>query len=1041
MNIEPLESRIAPATFTVTSNAGFGPGTLAEALSLAAGSMGTDTIGFNLAPGQTTIELDNLSASFLVESPVIIDGRTQPGYVDSPLVTISRGMSSSTTGFAFANGSDGSQLHGLTITGFPDIGVAIAASNILISGSTITGNQFGISVSGGNATIGGDGIAGRNVISGNSIYGIVSAFASGLYVQNSYIGLDRTGQAALPNGSSGIYIDGGFNFTIGGPDKNVISGNGGDAIHLVGVFGNVRVQNNYIGLYADGTFDGSSRNQSPAIFAYGAANFLIGKDGENGEPNRIANNVGRAIQLNTQGIMVSGSAIIAGNLIGLTTNGMFLRLAPNGGGIYAEGPNVRIGGADPDTNKIYVTGETAITTGLGPVEIRQNVFYSAPGAAVIDALDDGRTFNDANDSDGVPNFPVLAGAFRDAMGFYRAVGSIQSTPNTELTVIIYGHIPGEVGFYSPVGEIVATTNSAGTATFDAGLSLPLDGYGFVTATATNTAEKTTSEMSDPALVAPAIVFTDASPLAIAEGNAGATLVSFEIRMTSAPTQPVSVQLSAGAGSTATPGTDFSFSPSTLNFNATTTTQTVTVAITGERDVEPTEFINFVLSNLSGDAILLGGTKTLQINNDDTSLRVAADRKSATWKDVDGDLVTLKSTKAVLDAADFTFEAQGALGGEVLRILNLSNEGAAAKGAGLALTAKFDKVNNLGDGSVHIGYLNATGVDLGVVAIAGNLERISAGDATPGDGSLKSLTIGSMGLLGSNKLTDGGNYASDFSGKVGALTVRGDVRGARLTASGAAAGSFGAISILGNLETAGTTPAARITASGDITALKIGGSMISQTGSSLLVIADGKLGAVTIGRSMDGNGGFVRLIGFTTVGKVSVGGDMESAGIIAGGKARPANAAAALAIASVTVKGNVTDSLIAAGLGAGDHGNPDAQIGAITVGGDWSRSFVTAGIDIVNDFTIGDANDAVVVPTGPFTDNPAIVSKIASITIKGHIYGTAAAGDTFGFVAQSIGKFVRGTTAYTLRPNPVPNALPLDVFNVAITGDVFVREVI
>ena len=218
-------------------------------------------------------------------------------------------------------------------------------------------------------------------------------------------------------------------------------------------------------------------------------------------------------------------------------------------------------------------------------------------------------------------------------------------------------------------------------------------------------------------------------------------------------------------------------------------------------------------------------------------------------------------------------------------------------------------------------------------------------------------------------------------------------------------------------------------------------MISQAGSSLLVIAEGKLGAVTIGRSMDGNGGFVRLIGFTSVGKVSVGGDMESAGIIAGGKARPAHAAAALAIAGVTVKGNVSDSLIAAGLGAGDHGNPDAQIGAITVGGDWSRSFATAGIDIVNDFTIGDANDAVSVPTGPYTNNPAIISKIASITIKGHIFGTPEAGDSFGFVAQSIGKFVRGSTAYALRPNPTPNAAPLDVFNVSTTGDVFVREVI
>ena len=74
--------------------------------------------------------------------------------------------------------------------------------------------------------------------------------------------------------------------------------------------------------------------------------------------------------------------------------------------------------------------------------------------------------------------------------------------------------------------------------------------------------------------------------------------------------------------------------------------------------------------------------------------------------------------------------------------------------------------------------------------------------------------------------------------------------------------------------------------------------------------------------------------------------------------------------------------------------------------------------------------------GSGNNNANIVSKIASVTVKGHIFGSSDSAESWGFIAQSIGKFTRDKTAYTLHPA----ATPLDLFNVSLQGNVLVREV-
>lgn len=275
-SIELLEARIAPATFTVTSNANGGAGSLGQALFDASMSMGVDTIAFNLPMGQLIM----VHPGFTIDHPVIFDGRSQPGYVDAPLVVL-QGEQFAQKGFRFQMGSEGSQVLGMKITAFSDAGIEINTSNITVAGCDIVANANGIYVAGADAVIGTSGESGKNVISGNSIYGITGGFyVSGLTVQNSHIGVDRAGTTAMGNAGGGIYFESATEITIGGVGRNVISANGpSGGISLLNCFGNYRIQSSTIGLSATGQMENSFSNNRFGVVLEGAGTYLIGSDG------------------------------------------------------------------------------------------------------------------------------------------------------------------------------------------------------------------------------------------------------------------------------------------------------------------------------------------------------------------------------------------------------------------------------------------------------------------------------------------------------------------------------------------------------------------------------------------------------------------------------------------------------------------------------------------------------------------------------------------------------------------------------------------
>ena len=155
------------------------------------------------------------------------------------------------------------------------------------AGDTAVPNGGGVKVSQGTVYVGytgpsGEGdnpivpVYGTNVISGNNYYGVgVEAWTDDdlvdydeLRVVGNYIGTDATGEMGIPNGAAlmesggdiggisiGDIINDSVNIVIGGPtvdDRNVISGNYGAGIAVVGVGPGLQIIGNYIGLSADG---------------------------------------------------------------------------------------------------------------------------------------------------------------------------------------------------------------------------------------------------------------------------------------------------------------------------------------------------------------------------------------------------------------------------------------------------------------------------------------------------------------------------------------------------------------------------------------------------------------------------------------------------------------------------------------------------------------------------------------------------------------------------------------------------------------------
>lgn len=226
---------------------------------------------------------------------------------------------------------------------------------VLGDGITAAANGIGIAVvNASDLTIGGDSVAARNLISGNTTSGISLFFSQDVTITGNYLGTNASGDSAMPNGL-GIYVVDSGRIRVGGTtnsERNLISGNGtGILVEGSSQTGNV-IQGNFIGVDKTGSL--SLRNDSAGITLSNGSNFEIG-GATAGAGNVVSGNGGFGIHL--QGSSTGNH--LQGNLVGTDASGT--NAVPNAAtGILVRdhSANNVIGGSQPGERNV-ISGNAA----------------------------------------------------------------------------------------------------------------------------------------------------------------------------------------------------------------------------------------------------------------------------------------------------------------------------------------------------------------------------------------------------------------------------------------------------------------------------------------------------------------------------------------------------------------------------------------------------------------------------------------------------------------------------------------------------------
>jgi hypothetical protein len=407
-----LAQSVSPAlaaSFTVTTTADSGPGSLRAAIEAANATSAKDTIKFNI-PGAGPHIIEPAAPLPNIVRPVIIDGTTQPTFPGTMGIYI-RNPDELNEGLQLFGGSNGSTIKGLAITGFDYVGLHLGnSSNNIIQGNYLgtedgitpagNGNGLIIDISSNGNLIGGTAPDAANVISGNTGDGITVNQSSNNIIQGNRIGTDPSGTLALANGSHGIVISSSSTNTIGGTQPgagNIISANAAIGIHIEdnNLSGPI-IQGNIIGM--DVVAEAPPGNGEYGIVIDDVPNTIIGGTAP-GAGNMIAAHTEAGIE-----IYGGDQTLIQGNVIG--DNGHGLRLL--------NAPNVTVGGAAPDAGNEFVNNHsTGITidndTGFAGVIIERNAFYANAGHSIsIDSSDNPIALNTRNCFEG--NGGMITGA-------------------------------------------------------------------------------------------------------------------------------------------------------------------------------------------------------------------------------------------------------------------------------------------------------------------------------------------------------------------------------------------------------------------------------------------------------------------------------------------------------------------------------------------------------------------------------------------------------------------------------------------------------
>jgi hypothetical protein len=316
----------------------------------------------------------------------------------------------------------------------------------------------------------------------------------------------------------------------------------------------------------------------------------------------------------------------------------------------------------------------------------------------------------------------------------------------------------------------------------------------------------------------------------------------------------------------------------------------------------------------------------------------------------------------------------------------------------------------------------SGADSGAVEVAGKMSAFKIGGSLKGGSGVGS---GAMALnTGASSVTITGDIAGstgvdsgrvNASGAIGTLTLSGNLLGGTADGSGAifSSAKFDKLAITGSVlggDLADTATAdlvgSGLIQAGRVGTLSIGGAIVvgedfnvtHKLVNSAAIRVQNDIAALTINGGIQGTedtAAFITARGQAALvqdqttdiafGKITIGSVVRNASILAGY--------------------DTTADVTAA------EANPNAQIGDVTINGDWIASNLVAGAAWNDNFADGTDVKAAGV------DNPNIVALIAKIRVNGQILGTGGnTADRFGFVAQQIGEMKFGPTSSLISLN-------------------------
>lgn len=296
-----------------------------------------------------------------------------------------------------SNVISGNVQYGIYITGTNTGGNLIEGDDIGTdpSGSMAVPNYNGIFLGGTTAgnIIGGTSAGARNILSGNSQYGvwITDTNTTGNVIEGNYIGTDVTGSNAIPNQYSGMFMgNSSSGNTISG---NVISGNTGYGIFVATTTGNV-ISGNYIGVNAGGETALGNTEVGIGIFSDAESNSI-------GAHNVISGNPSYGIEMGGAEVV---NNVIFGNYIGTDAAGTnSLGGQPTGVGI--------VGGASGNTIGGTAAGAGNILSG----NIAYGVYISDPGTS-NNLIEGNLIGTDVTGTNALPNVGWGIGVWSGASG-------------------------------------------------------------------------------------------------------------------------------------------------------------------------------------------------------------------------------------------------------------------------------------------------------------------------------------------------------------------------------------------------------------------------------------------------------------------------------------------------------------------------------------------------------------------------------------------------------------------------------------------------